>query len=107
MLQNMPELEQWIMRDLLMRNAFSAEVSVTTFFHIISKLIMYALFAMIGGLSMVARFYKKGGARRSKPGRPFASVREFNRNLHSRPRERSAGPFSFRFQAARAITLPS
>ena len=59
MLRNMPELEEW-MRDLLMRT-LSAEVSIATvLFTFISNLIMYALFAMIGGIVMVAILQKRG-----------------------------------------------
>jgi hypothetical protein len=59
MLRNMPELEESL-RDLLMR-MMSAEVSVTTVvLTFISNLITYALFAMIGGILMVAILQKRG-----------------------------------------------
>jgi hypothetical protein len=59
MLRNMPELEEPL-RDLLMR-MMSAEVSVTTVvLTFISNLITYALFAMIGGILMVAILQKRG-----------------------------------------------
>jgi hypothetical protein len=59
MLRNMPEMEGW-MRDMLMRLT-SGEVSVATvLFTFFSNLMMYALFAMIGGILMVAILQKRG-----------------------------------------------
>jgi hypothetical protein len=59
MLRNMPDLEESL-RDLLLR-MMSPEVSVTTVvLTFISNLITYALFAMIGGILMVAILQKRG-----------------------------------------------
>jgi uncharacterized membrane protein YbaN (DUF454 family) len=59
MLRNMPEMEGWL-RDLLTR-AISPEVSVSTvLFNFLSYLIMFALFAMIGGILAVVILQKRG-----------------------------------------------
>jgi len=57
-LRNMPEMEGW-MRDMFTR-LMSAEVSVATvLFTFFSNLMMYALFAMIGGIVTVAILQKR------------------------------------------------
>ena len=96
MLRNMPELEESL-RDLLMR-MMSAEVSVTTVvLTFISNLIMYALFAMIGGILMVA------GRPAGEPGAP-SLAEETNRSLRIR---RAREPRLSSFRAIQRSAPPS
>jgi len=70
MLKGMPEVEG-PMRDLVMR-VMSPEISVTTvLFTFISNLIIYSLFAMVGGILTILILNKKGGSLQQPPPNQF------------------------------------